>query len=79
LNPNGMIAGEPQRHIHDNGGIHRQQKDWRVVARLSVAAGHPVALNNSPGPELRQDLVRECGRLARACAGAQAATSPAPH
>jgi predicted dinucleotide-binding enzyme len=46
-----------------------------TVARLSVAAGHPVVLSNSRGPETLQDLVGELGPLARAATGAQAAAA----
>jgi 8-hydroxy-5-deazaflavin:NADPH oxidoreductase len=46
-----------------------------TLARLSVAAGHPVVLSNSRGPETLQDLVGELGPLARAGTGAQAATA----
>ena len=46
-----------------------------TVARLSVAAGHPVVLSNSRGPETLQDLVRALGPLARAAAGAEAAAA----
>jgi predicted dinucleotide-binding enzyme len=44
-----------------------------TVARLSVAAGHQVALSNSRGPETLQDLVAELGPLATAATPAQAA------
>jgi 8-hydroxy-5-deazaflavin:NADPH oxidoreductase len=37
-----------------------------TVARLSVAAGHPVMMSNSRGPATLQDLVGELGPLARA-------------
>jgi predicted dinucleotide-binding enzyme len=47
----------------------------RTVARLSVAAGHPVVLSNSRGPETLKDLVEELGPLARAAIGAQAAAA----
>jgi 8-hydroxy-5-deazaflavin:NADPH oxidoreductase len=46
-----------------------------TVARLSVAAGHPVVLSNSRGPETLKDLVEELGPLARAATGAQAAAA----
>jgi len=46
-----------------------------TVARLAVAAGHPVVLSNSRGPETLQDLVGELGPLARAAAGAEAAAA----
>jgi predicted dinucleotide-binding enzyme len=46
-----------------------------TVARLSVAAGHPVVLSNSRGPETLQDLADELGPLARAGTGAQAAAA----
>ncbi len=46
-----------------------------TVARLSVAAGHPVVLSNSRGPETLQDLAGELGPLARAGTGAQAAAA----
>jgi predicted dinucleotide-binding enzyme len=44
-----------------------------TVARLSVAAGHQVALSNSRGPETLQDLVAELGPLATAATPAQVA------
>jgi 8-hydroxy-5-deazaflavin:NADPH oxidoreductase len=46
-----------------------------TVARLSVAAGHPVVLSNSRGPATLQDLVGELGPLAKAGTGAQAAAA----
>jgi predicted dinucleotide-binding enzyme len=46
-----------------------------TVARLSVAAGHPVVLSNSRGPETLKDLVEELGPLARAATVAQAAAA----
>jgi predicted dinucleotide-binding enzyme len=44
-----------------------------TVARLSVAAGAPVVLSNSRGPETLQDLVAELGPLATAATVGQAA------
>jgi hypothetical protein len=46
-----------------------------TVARLSVAAGHPVIMSNSRGPATLQDLVGELGPLARAGTGAQASAA----
>ncbi len=46
-----------------------------TVARLSVAAGHPVVLSNSRGPDTLQELVDELGPLATAATGAQAAAA----
>ncbi len=46
-----------------------------TVARLGVAAGHPVVLSNSRGAETLTGLVRELGPLARAATGAQAAAA----
>jgi 8-hydroxy-5-deazaflavin:NADPH oxidoreductase len=46
-----------------------------TVARLSVAAGHPVVLSNSRGPGTLADLAGELGPLARAATGAEAAAA----
>jgi predicted dinucleotide-binding enzyme len=44
-----------------------------TVAKLAVAAGHPVILSNSRGPDTLQDLAGRLGRLARAGTGHEAA------
>ncbi len=44
-----------------------------TVAKLAVAAGHPVILSNSRGPETLADLAAELGPLARAGTGQEAA------
>jgi len=44
-----------------------------TVAKLAVAAGHPVILSNSRGPDTLQELARELGPLARAGTGPEAA------
>lgn len=44
-----------------------------TVARLAVAAGHPVLLSNSRGPDTLKDLAAELGPLARATTGQEAA------
>ncbi len=44
-----------------------------TVARLSVAAGHPVVVSNSRGPETLAELVAELGPLATAGTAEQAA------
>jgi predicted dinucleotide-binding enzyme len=46
-----------------------------VVARLAVAAGHPVVLSNSRGPRTLADLVADLGPLARAATGEEAAAA----
>jgi 8-hydroxy-5-deazaflavin:NADPH oxidoreductase len=46
-----------------------------TVARLAVAAGHPVVLSNSRGPGTLKDLAAELGPLAQAATGAQAAAA----
>ena len=46
-----------------------------TVARLSVAAGHPVMMSNSRGPATLQDLVGELGPLALAGTGEEAAAA----
>ena len=45
----------------------------RTVAKLAVAAGHPVVLSNSRGPDTLAELVSELGPLARAGTGQEAA------
>lgn len=45
-----------------------------TVARLAVAAGHPVILSNSRGPDTLKDLAGELGPLARAVTAEEAAT-----
>jgi len=44
-----------------------------TVARLAVAAGYPVVLSNSRGPQTLADLAAELGPLARAGTGQEAA------
>jgi len=44
-----------------------------TVARLAVAAGHPVVLSNSRGPGTLTELAGELGPLARAGTGQEAA------
>lgn len=44
-----------------------------TVARLAVAAGHPVVLSNSRGPDTLAELASELGPLARAGTGQEAA------
>jgi 8-hydroxy-5-deazaflavin:NADPH oxidoreductase len=44
-----------------------------TVAKLAVAAGHPVILSNSRGPDTLQDLASQLGPLARAGTGQEAA------
>jgi 8-hydroxy-5-deazaflavin:NADPH oxidoreductase len=44
-----------------------------TVAKLAVAAGHPVILSNSRGPGTLQDLATRLGPLARAGTGEEAA------
>jgi len=44
-----------------------------TVAGLAVAAGHPVILSNSRGPDTLKDLADGLGPLARAATGEQAA------
>jgi predicted dinucleotide-binding enzyme len=44
-----------------------------TVARLAVAAGYPVILSNSRGPDTLADLVAELGPLARAATPAEVA------
>jgi predicted dinucleotide-binding enzyme len=44
-----------------------------TVARLAVAAGHPVILSNSRGPDTLRDLAGQLGPLARAGTGQEAA------
>jgi 8-hydroxy-5-deazaflavin:NADPH oxidoreductase len=44
-----------------------------TLARLSVAAGHQVALSNSRGPDTLRDLAGELGPQARAATPAEAA------
>jgi 8-hydroxy-5-deazaflavin:NADPH oxidoreductase len=44
-----------------------------TVAKLAVAAGHPVILSNSRGPSTLQDLASQLGPLARAGTGEEAA------
>jgi 8-hydroxy-5-deazaflavin:NADPH oxidoreductase len=44
-----------------------------TVAELAVAAGHPVILSNSRGPDTLRDLARELGPLARASTAQEAA------
>ena len=44
-----------------------------TVARLAVAAGHPVILSNSRGPDTLTELAGELGPLARAGTGREAA------
>jgi predicted dinucleotide-binding enzyme len=44
-----------------------------TLARVSVAAGHPVVLSDPHGPETLKDLVVELGPLASATTGEQAA------
>jgi 8-hydroxy-5-deazaflavin:NADPH oxidoreductase len=44
-----------------------------TVAKLAVAAGHPVILSNSRGPETLRDLASQLGPLARAGTGDEAA------
>jgi hypothetical protein len=44
-----------------------------TVAKLAVAAGHPVILSNSRGPDTLRDLATEVGPLARAGTGQEAA------
>jgi predicted dinucleotide-binding enzyme len=46
-----------------------------TVAELAVAAGHPVVLSNSRGPETLRDLASDLGPLARAGTGAEAAAA----
>jgi predicted dinucleotide-binding enzyme len=46
-----------------------------TVARLAVAAGHPVVLSNSRGPRTLTDLVAELGPLASAATAEQAAAA----
>jgi len=43
-----------------------------TVARLAVAAGHPVVLSNSRGPDTLAELASELGPLARAGTGQMA-------
>ena len=45
-----------------------------TVAKLAVAAGHPVILSNSRGPDTLQDLAAQLGPPARAGTGEEAAT-----
>ena len=45
-----------------------------TVARLAVAAGHPVILSNSRGPDTLRDLASQLGPLARAGTGGEAAS-----
>ena len=44
-----------------------------TVARLAVAAGHPVILSNSRGPDTLKDQADELGPLARAATAGEAA------
>jgi predicted dinucleotide-binding enzyme len=44
-----------------------------TVAKLAVAAGHPVILSNSRGPDTLAELAGELGPLARAGTGQEAA------
>ena len=44
-----------------------------AVAKLAVAAGHPVILSNSRGPDTLADLAGQLGPLARAGTGQEAA------
>jgi len=44
-----------------------------TVAKLAVAAGHPVVLSNSRGPDTLAELASELGPLARAGTGQEAA------
>jgi predicted dinucleotide-binding enzyme len=44
-----------------------------TVAKLAAAAGHPVILSNSRGPDTLRDLATEVGPLARAGTGQEAA------
>jgi hypothetical protein len=44
-----------------------------TVAKLAVAAGHPVILSNSRGPDTLTELAGELGPLARAGTGQEAA------
>jgi len=44
-----------------------------TVAKLAVAAGHPVILSNSRGPDTLKDLAGRLGPLARASTGRDAA------
>ena len=44
-----------------------------TVAKLAVAAGHPVVLSNSRGPDTLAELAGELGPLARAGTGQEAA------
>jgi 8-hydroxy-5-deazaflavin:NADPH oxidoreductase len=46
-----------------------------TVARLAVAAGHPVLLSNSRGPDTLQELAADLGPLARAATGEEAAAA----
>jgi 8-hydroxy-5-deazaflavin:NADPH oxidoreductase len=46
-----------------------------TVARLAVAAGHPVVLSNSRGPGTLTGLAGELGPLARPATGAEAAAA----
>jgi 8-hydroxy-5-deazaflavin:NADPH oxidoreductase len=45
-----------------------------TVAKLAVAAGHPVILSNSRGPDTLHGLATQLGPLARAGTGEEAAT-----
>src|SRR5690348_11611472 len=44
-----------------------------TVAKLAVAAGHPVILSNSRSPDTLTELAAELGPLARAGTGQEAA------
>jgi predicted dinucleotide-binding enzyme len=44
-----------------------------TVAKLAVAAGHPVVLSNSRGPDTLAELASALGPLARAGTGQEAA------
>jgi predicted dinucleotide-binding enzyme len=46
-----------------------------TVARLAVAAGHPVILSNSRSPDTLKDLVTDLGPLARAATAGEAASA----
>jgi predicted dinucleotide-binding enzyme len=71
-----MIVGGPELpSVMTSVGLIGSGKIGSTVARLAVAAGHPVVLSNSRGPQTLTGLVRDLGPLARAATGARAAAA----
>ena len=69
-----MIAGRPGVAASmTTVGLVGSGRIGGAVAKLAVAAGHPVILSNSRGPDTLRDLASELGPLARAGTGQEAA------